>query len=165
MKYAFVFLVLFQSSIAFSQTDSLNFKKAYLVKVYLTGRKQVEGIFKTISDSTLTILENKSNLLTLASESIYKLEVKKYNKSRNSTIIGAAIGFSAGCIIGWQESDDPGVSDQYKLGRAAGGGLLGGFAGAFVGGIIGKFSKTYLILGNPRIFYQFKSDLLQYQQP
>jgi hypothetical protein len=163
MKYVLLLCLLFACLISYSQKE-YNLKKSYSVKVYLTERKEMDGIFHSLTDSTISILNEQSGATTvILIDSIYKLEFRKYNHARTSIFVGAAIGFTAGFIIGQIEYNEPGVSDSYTLGRSAGGGLLGGFIGAFAGGLIGKLSKSYLILGNPRIYHQFKNELSTYQ--
>jgi hypothetical protein len=163
MKYAFVLCLLFVCCISYGQKE-YNLKKSYSVKVYLTERNEVEGIFHSLTDSTIVVMnENSYAINTILIDSIYKLEFKKFNRARTCTFIGIAVGFTAGFVIGQLEADEPGVSDSYTLGRSVGGGLLGGFIGALAGGIVGTLSKSYLIFGNPRIFHQFKNELMNYQ--
>jgi hypothetical protein len=162
MKYALVLCLLFVCFTSYSQ-KVYTLKKSYTVTVYLTERKEVEGIFHSLTDSTITVMNENSYATTLIPvDSIYKLEIRKYNKPKLSTLVGAAIGFGVGFSIGWSD-EESGTADQYKLGRAAGGGLLGGFIGALAGGVVGKLSKSYIIVGNPRIFQQFKNELMRYQ--
>jgi hypothetical protein len=163
MKYAFVLCLLFVCFTSYSQ-KVYNLKKSYTITVYLTERKEVEGIFHSLTDSTIAVMSEKSYAInTILIDSIYKLEFRKYNRAKTGTLAGAAIGFIAGFAIGQVEYDEPGVSDSYQLGRSGGSGLLGGFIGALVGGVVGKLSKNYLILGNPQIYHQFKNELMNYQ--
>jgi hypothetical protein len=163
MKYA-IALCLIGVCFSSSAQKEYNFKKSYSVKVYLTERKEVEGIFHSLTDSTIAVMdENSYAINTILVDSIYKLEIKKYNHARTSTLIGIAAGFVGGFVAGQLDADEPGISDSYTLGRSAGGGLLGGFIGAIIGGIAGKLSKSYLILGNPRIYHQFKNEFMNYQ--
>lgn len=163
MQYSFVSFLLLLSFYSFGQLE-YNLKKSYSVKVYLTERKEIEGIFHSLTDSTILVMDEQSLATTIIPvDSIYKLEFKKFNQAKKTMLLAVSIGFTTGFILGQVEYDQPGVSDSYKLGRSAGGGLLGGFIGALAGAIITKLSKSYLILGNPRIFHQFKNELANYQ--
>lgn len=142
----------------------LDFKNSYKAKVYLTERKEIEGIFYSLTDSSITIMNEKSYATSpIPIDSIYKIEIKKYNHAKRSILTGVAVGFTIGFALGQFEDDDPDISDTYKLGRSAGGGLLGGFIGALAGGVVSKLSKSYLLAGNALIFQKFKNELTTYQ--
>ncbi len=115
-------------------------QKSIFVRVYnLSGKKINSGHVLILTDSSLQLSDEKSNIIPLSSIDYNKT---KHSENKNK-IIGSILGATTGAILG-RESNEIVSMKQVLFG------LIGLGIGAEIGGLINslKKSKTYLINGD-----------------
>lgn len=158
-------LVMFTSLIfqASSQSKTNTSKNDFWASVHLTDRTQLQGLWHSSTENEI-IIRQGNETIHLRPEQIYTVEIKNVNKTKRSSILGAAIGFTIGAIIGATDSDNDARDGNAEAGYILGTGLLGAFGGGFVGFIIGMNGKTYYVLGKPEQYRTIYPSLLKYNR-
>jgi len=154
------------SLVVTAQSTEVDFKRGHLARVSLLTGVQLEGMFHSANDSAVNFYLSPQRVKSIPVDSIQWIEIRSKDTRKKGTLIGAATGFCAGATIGWFDYDEEGESAISQTGRAAGGGLLGGFIGALGGTAIGALmerdSNRYYWQGDIRIYSYLKPKLFRY---
>ncbi len=158
-------LVVFTSLIfqASSQSKTNTSKNDFWANVHLIDRTQLQGLWLSGTEDEI-IIRQGNETIHLRPEQIYTFEIKNVNKTKRSSILGAAIGFTIGAIIGASNSDNDARDGYAETGYILGTGLLGAFGGGFVGFVIGMHGKTYYVLGKPEQYHTIQPSLVKYNR-
>jgi hypothetical protein len=152
--------LVFQAS---SQSKTNTSKNEFWANVHLIDRTQLQGLWHSSTVDEI-IIRQGDETIHLNPEQIYTIEIKNVNKTKRSSILGAAIGFTIGAIIGATDSDNDARDGYAEAGYILGTGLLGAFGGGFVGFVIGMNGKTYYVLGKSEQYRTIQPSLLKYNR-
>jgi len=145
------------------QAQSGASKNDFLADIQLSDGTLLQGIWHSGTTEAIRIWQGDEPI-ELRPEQIYKLEIRNVNKTKRSAIIGGAIGFTIGAIIGATDADNDSRDGYAEAGYIVGTGLLGAFGGGFIGFIIGMNGKTYYVLGKPEQYLSILPSLVKYNR-
>jgi len=118
------------------------------VAVKLKTGKTIDGHFKSVSDSSVTV-EAKSGAVDLKRDEIASVYEVRRTSATKSTMLGMGIGAGAGAALGavGAANDDSGF-DKLDHAVTAGLAVVGAVAGSVTGYFLGRRPKRILIYQN-----------------
>jgi len=114
------------------------------ISVKLKIGKTVEGRFKNVSDSSLT-LTARNNVVDVKREDVDSVYEVKRKSATKSTLIGLGIGAGGGAAIGAAGASNDDNFDKLDHAVIAGLAVVGAVGGTVTGYLLGRRSKRVVI--------------------